>query len=428
MKNPFKNRLRSRFADACARLAAPRTVIVERHGSLTRISFPFWSIIIMTLALGAAAWWIAKVSHVYTSFDEIIAAKNDEIDRANDKLKQNAEAAKAYRDTIQNINVKIDRQYREVIDLLSKNDNLDRNRREQLLRDKMLLSAELQFAGDSLAEYTEAGSGTGSAGGADLSKLAIENKIIVNENIQLRRRNTRLENAIIDMRDYQSNLIDKIVALSDGQIGTLETLLGRINTILGQIGLRDRQKLINRAKGEKQDGLGGQFVPVAMPTLDDENLRKEFAEAAARINTWEGLSRAAEMLPIGTPVRGGRITSPFGTRTDPFLGVPAMHTGIDFSGKTGTPFYSTGRGRVIYSGNRGDYGLTVEVYHGMGFTSIYAHLSEIHVKKGDLIEKDVVIGLAGSTGRSTADHLHYELRFEGRPINPYSFITAAKAN
>jgi murein DD-endopeptidase MepM/ murein hydrolase activator NlpD len=99
-----------------------------------------------------------------------------------------------------------------------------------------------------------------------------------------------------------------------------------------------------------------------------------------------------------------------------------MHTGIDFGGKMGTPLYATASGKVIQAGNRGDYGLCVEVDHGLGFTTLYAHLSKINVKKGDIIEEGTKVGLAGSTGRSTGVHLHYELRHNNRALNPYAFI------
>ena len=84
--------------------------------------------------------------------------------------------------------------------------------------------------------------------------------------------------------------------------------------------------------------------------------------------------------------------------------------------------YATSAGRVIQAGLRGDYGYAVEVDHGLGFSTLYAHLSKVNVAKGDIIEEGTKVGLAGSTGRSTGPHLHYEVRYNSRPINPYAFV------
>ena len=99
-----------------------------------------------------------------------------------------------------------------------------------------------------------------------------------------------------------------------------------------------------------------------------------------------------------------------------------MHSGIDFRGKEGTPLYATAPGKVIQAGKRGDYGYAVEVDHGLGFTTLYGHLSKVSVQKGDIIEDGTKVGLAGSTGRSTGPHLHYEVRHNSRALNPYAFV------
>ena len=169
--------------------------------------------------------------------------------------------------------------------------------------------------------------------------------------------------------------------------------------------------------------MGGKYIPLKNIELSDEELNQKFKNANIKVNLWEGLAKATKMLPLGAPVKTRiRITSPFGVRADPFLKTPAMHTGIDFGGKMGTPLYATASGKVIQAGPRGDYGLAVEVDHGLGFTTLYGHLSKVSVKKGDIIEEGTKVGLAGSTGRSTGTHLHYELRHNKRALNPYAFV------
>jgi murein DD-endopeptidase MepM/ murein hydrolase activator NlpD len=122
----------------------------------------------------------------------------------------------------------------------------------------------------------------------------------------------------------------------------------------------------------------------------------------------------------------GSITSRFGVRTDPFRRRPAMHTGIDFRAPTGQPARATAGGKVVSAGYEGGYGNLVEIDHGGGITTRFAHLSKIGVKKGQAIAKGDVVGNTGNTGRSTGPHLHYEIRVNGRAIDPMTFIRAGE--
>ena len=111
-------------------------------------------------------------------------------------------------------------------------------------------------------------------------------------------------------------------------------------------------------------------------------------------------------------------------RTDPFLGRPAMHTGIDFRGDTGEPVHATAAGKVTIAGWNGGYGKMVEIDHGNGLATRYGHLSEIDVKVGQIVRIGQVIGKIGSTGRSTGPHLHYETRIDGEAVDPQKFLRA----
>ena len=121
---------------------------------------------------------------------------------------------------------------------------------------------------------------------------------------------------------------------------------------------------------------------------------------------------------------GHATSSTFGLRKDPFRKRPAMHAGIDFRGKTGSPVHATAPGKVIKAGWSGGYGKMVEVRHDGGVTSRYAHLSIISVRTGQKVKSGDRIGQVGSTGRSTGPHLHYETRVGGRAIDPVRFWKA----
>jgi murein DD-endopeptidase MepM/ murein hydrolase activator NlpD len=174
-------------------------------------------------------------------------------------------------------------------------------------------------------------------------------------------------------------------------------------------------------------GVGGPFVPVALPS---EN--QSFERALARVNIARAyadkLSATLVNVPVREPVTGEiDLSSPFGVRVDPFLHVPAMHTGIDFRGEYGEPIHATAAGTVTSAGWSGGYGQMVEVDHGNGLATRYGHLSEIDVKVGQSIRIGQVVGRLGSTGRSTGPHLHYETRVDGEAVNPEKFLKAGAA-
>jgi murein DD-endopeptidase MepM/ murein hydrolase activator NlpD len=120
------------------------------------------------------------------------------------------------------------------------------------------------------------------------------------------------------------------------------------------------------------------------------------------------------------------MTSGFGGRVDPFNGRLAIHTGVDFRGDYGATVRATAAGKVTIAGPMGGYGKMVEIDHGNGLSTRYAHLSAIAVQEGQTIESGAVIGAIGSTGRSTSPHLHYETRIDGEPIDPLRFLRAGE--
>jgi murein DD-endopeptidase MepM/ murein hydrolase activator NlpD len=176
-------------------------------------------------------------------------------------------------------------------------------------------------------------------------------------------------------------------------------------------------------------GQGGPLMPIAVSTRGEEpdalSLRaNELLSALDQMN----LHRiAAERLPFSIPVRGSyRNTSGFGYRTDPFNGGRRLHAGVDFAGARGTHIVAGGDGTVISAGREGGYGLMVEIDHGFGITTRYAHLTRLHVSRGERVSRGQHIGDMGCTGRCTGTHLHYEVRRNGNPVNPMTFITAGR--
>jgi murein DD-endopeptidase MepM/ murein hydrolase activator NlpD len=169
-----------------------------------------------------------------------------------------------------------------------------------------------------------------------------------------------------------------------------------------------------------QGGMGGPYEPVAANENSDPRFRALFT-------TWRALDQLEQGvagIPSAQPVRDlANFTSGYGIRSDPFRGRAAMHAGIDLSGAYGTPIYATADGVIARSEwNSGGYGNLVEINHGQGIQTRYGHLSQRIAQPGQRVRRGELIGLMGSTGRSTGNHLHYEVRIDGQAVNPVPFM------
>ena len=191
----------------------------------------------------------------------------------------------------------------------------------------------------------------------------------------------------------------------------------RIRGVLAELG-------VDVGKGAA-NGVGGPFVPARLPGVGVngfENQLHRISLARAHINR---LTRTLGSVPVRRPIDGDiDLASPFGVRTDPFNGSPAMHTGLDLHGETGEAVRATADGTVTSAGWSGGYGKVIDVDHGNGLSTRYGHLSAIDVHVGQTVRTGQIIGRVGSTGRSTGPHLHYETRVRGEAVDPQKFLRA----
>jgi len=183
----------------------------------------------------------------------------------------------------------------------------------------------------------------------------------------------------------------------------------------------------------KEPGIGG----AGLDLIEKENTPQDLYSSLYSIKAnfqqqEEQLNLLSELLneknldqqikPSGKPIRKGWISSSYGGRVDPFTGKQAFHSGLDYSGKHGSIIQAVAEGVVIWSGNRGNYGKMIEIDHGSGYVTRYAHLSKLNVKIGEKIKKAQAIGVMGKTGRATSEHLHFEVLKKGHKVNPWPFI------
>lgn len=161
-------------------------------------------------------------------------------------------------------------------------------------------------------------------------------------------------------------------------------------------------------------------IRLFLQELSDEIRLEEVQQQELLLSMRENRERLA-VMPSIWPVEGF-VSSGFGSRPSPFTGRLQTHKGLDIAARMGTPIHAPGRGIVTAAGTDGAYGISVDLNHGGGITTKYGHMSKLAVKPGQSVERGDVIGYVGRTGRATGPHLHYEVRLNGVPTNPYAYL------
>jgi len=222
---------------------------------------------------------------------------------------------------------------------------------------------------------------------------------------------TKIQKVLDDIQDRDDNIYRVIFEAEPIPSTVRKAGYGGVNRYEQLEGISNSEILLSTAK--RLDDISSQLVVQSKSYDEVFKLAKEKEKMIASI-------------PAIQPVDFHdlrRIGSLFGYRTDPFYKVTKFHEGIDFTAATGTPIYATGDGVVAEADyNSGGYGNKITINHGYSYETVYAHLSKIKVKKGQKVKRGEIIGLMGNTGKSTAPHLHYEVRKAGTPLNPIYFF------
>lgn len=312
-----------------------------------------------------------------------------------------------YNELTRNLNV--------IDDKILNAEDLTDSQKEELMNSRLKTWGELDFLRTRLTEMftTE----DYSPEYTKISELSAEFELTRAENESLKKRNSQMMESMQQIITADTQIVDMVSKLATENIDALRDNIKGITSTIASLGLT-QNKLINNANKFSNPLVGAAFSPIEF----DKDMDPKYQKLADDLELWNGLTKLNTMLPLGAPVEKVRVTSNFGTREDPFTGEPKRHRGIDFAGTIGTELMAVAPGRVVSAGERVGYGTTVEIDHGLGFTTLYAHLSQILVTRGDWVRPGTVIGLAGSTGRSTGPHLHYEIRYKGVPFDPAKFV------
>jgi len=222
-----------------------------------------------------------------------------------------------------------------------------------------------------------------------------------------------------EFEELQLALLDEAAQRSRSRARTARKLLA-------QIGLA-KTRLDTIATADAA-AVGGPFIAASLGSFGSEELSDRLEAAIQTFTDEERLHSQIDLLPLRMPITGtATVTSRFGLRRDPFRRVPALHSGVDLKAAYGSSVVATAPGTVVKAGWDGAYGRSVEIAHDNGISTVYAHMRKITVKFGQRVAKGDIVGLLGSTGRSTGPHLHYETRIGGRAIDPARFWKARNA-
>jgi murein DD-endopeptidase MepM/ murein hydrolase activator NlpD len=219
------------------------------------------------------------------------------------------------------------------------------------------------------------------------------------------------------------------------KLGELQAQMLRIDGLgerLAKLAGLKPQELTMAPQDSSNAGRGGPAPTMTRELSVDEfsallaQLSRQVNERSDQLGVLEALlvndSANKKFLPTLSPIEDGWFSSNFGWRLDPFTGQKSFHEGIDFPAEVGTPIEAAASGKVVYAEVHPAYGKMLEIDHGNGLVSRYAHCSSLAVKEGDLVVRGQRVGTVGSTGRSTGPHLHFEVRLNGAPQNPARFL------
>ncbi len=305
--------------------------------------------------------------------------------------------------------------YRDQIEDLAALNTKNENRNE-------ILNAELSKAKTGLSRLSQQNSEAEAAltDLADALVATAESRNIISVSAtQLAEENSTLQAALDVGRDQQSRLVSRLEDAARLSLGSLETVFSKSGV--------DLEKVLTAARRD-YSGAGGLFRPMEDDVrFDDQtNAGDRVNQLFSNMERINALRVAFNQLPFSRPVGAARFTSGYGGRKDPINGRRSFHAGIDLAAPRGTAIYAAGAGEVVFSARQRGYGNLIKIRHAFGYETVYAHLNRRRVNVGDIVERGDRIGDMGNTGRSTGTHLHYEIRVNGKTVNPAKYIEAAR--
>ncbi|MEM0900157.1 MAG: M23 family metallopeptidase [Pseudomonadota bacterium] len=392
----------------------PHTIIIAKGQSVSHFTVRPW-----VLAFAGAI--VTAICFGYLAGTSYLIFRDDFI---NASMARQARMQHAYEDRISELRNQVDR--------ITSHRLLDQQVMETKLAELMTrqnVLAERSSVASSVLERA-AGEGLGTSSRSSLGGMPIPVARPGAERAEVLGLDTMTTGSIASaaapgkIEQTLSAVTNKLQTLEASQIAHVTNLRHATLEKAEQLAAKARASGLSvKAAMPEETGLGGPLLP-PRPSGVSEAFSHEVERLDAALDALDKTRDRIRAFPIAHPAPGESMSSRFGNRSDPFTRRKAFHAGLDFRTPTGTPILAAATGRVVFSGRRGGYGKLVEIEHANGLSTRYAHLSRLKVRKGQQISAGQVVGDAGSTGRSTGPHLHYEVRRGGKPINPINFLNA----
>lgn len=376
--------------------------VIFRSGGRTKVFNISSRLQLLLLALVVIfGCWSSYSYYLYNKSDQIISFKDKELDQTRG----------AYVDLMTDF-VAVHRNISSMFSLVDEEkvkNELDLNRykqQAQVVEEKIRQIADMTdwVDGDELQEKTT------------LRDALLQRDRALSERNELVSKINFLEDSIAKLENSEMEILNRVDQLSDKEIAKIKEAISSINKSIKQ-----QNKYFNPLANSKKNNTGGAYIP-DVPAVDNEELSKKMQQVFIKVDDLNYLKEVLKSVPLGKPVWSYWLSSPFGHRSDPFNKKSAKHKGVDLASNKGNKVKTMAKGKVIRSENASGYGILIELDHGNGFKTRYAHLNKSYVKKGQYVDQGETIAEVGSTGRSTGPHLHYEVIYNGAHVDPMTFM------
>ncbi|WDI31999.1 peptidoglycan DD-metalloendopeptidase family protein [Hyphococcus flavus] len=432
------SRRSGKFRRVLSRLFKERQIYHRSDGVVHFISMSSKTQIALAVIVGGALLWVAYASVNVVFKEQIIVAKErDSRIMETTYSKRLNDAQRAY-DDVSELNQIIKQNFDETM--------ADISSRHQLLQNMVERKASIDQGLDALAE------GLSEAGGPSGQRPTNGNRVMIDvtpgEPTPRQSRLSAARRQAVEQMERQN----KVAAPTGGASEAIKSmneasadlyteqmlLLARLEE--KAIAERDHLTKVLESAGIPVGSIvtpakisntmlaqGGPFIDLTATSEADAQFYFHANRAAAAVDELAGLYTAIKNVPLSSPlIVGRRFTSGFGVRRDPINGKYSRHNGIDFAAPWASPITATADGVVKFAGTRSGFGRCVEINHGNGFITRYAHMNRISVKTGQKVKLHDKVGELGNSGRSTGPHVHYEILYKGKPLNPRRFIEAGR--
>ncbi len=344
--------------------------------------------------------WSSYSYYMYNMSDEIILNKDKELDKARDALVDLMTDFVAVHRNVSSMFSQVDKEIKDETDLNRYKQQasvVEEKIRQIADKEEWLESEELENQ-------------------VTLREALIQRDRVLSERTELVNKIIALEETVSQLENSEIEILNQMEKISVKEMEKIKEALSTINK-----SMKKQNKYFNPLANNKRDSTGGKFE-ADIPAVKNQELSNKMQEVFSIINDVTYYKEVMKSVPVGKPVWSYWLSSPFGKRYDPFNKKSAAHKGVDLASNKGNKIKTMAKGKVVRSDYNGGYGKFVEIDHGNGFKTKYAHLNKSYVKKGQYVEQGEAIGEVGSTGRSTGPHLHYEVLFNGTPVDPMAFI------